>query len=656
MSGKYTIALAGNPNSGKTTLFNRLTGSNQKVGNWAGVTIEKKTGSYIKTGQDGRKETVDVVDLPGIYSLTPYSAEEIIARNYIIDEKPDLVVNIIDATNLERGLYLTFQLKKLGCSVIVALNMMDEVEENGTIIDFEKMSVLLGFPVIPISAIEGTGISAKMAKLMGKHTSSVAKGGVQKLIDKSNDILDHSYKNMPGYVPGKAGYAFDKTKFDLSQLKSADEIDFDEHSSEVYDQITKIVAESVKQGEKQVQAERSKKIDALLTNKWLGIPIFLAIMLIVFQLSFGWFGSIFSDAIDIFLNETLAGWVEVWFTSAGVSDWMLDLVVNGIIAGVGGVLTFVPQIVILFIFLTLMEDTGYMARVAFIMDRLFNKIGLSGKSFIPMIMGFGCSVPAVMSARTLDNEMDRKVTIMITPFMSCGARLPIYGFFIAAFFAAHAGIIMLFIYVLGIVIAIFSAWLLKKTLFRGPDAPFIMELPPYRMPDIYTYIKHIWEKARGFIIRAGTLIFAMSIVVWFLQGYNFALKAVDDPAESIFGVIGSVIAPLFGPLGFGDWRAADALLTGFVAKEAVVSVLEILYSPAELLVSFTPAVALSFMVFCLLYLPCLVAFVTIKRELNSWKLAVFAAAYQTVIAYVVAFIVYRVALVGWPHISMYFTG
>ncbi|WNY24630.1 ferrous iron transport protein B [Methanolapillus millepedarum] len=656
MSGKYTIALAGNPNSGKTTLFNRMTGSNQKVGNWPGVTIEKKVGSYVKTSSGGTKETVDVVDLPGIYSLTPYSAEEIIARNFIVDEKPDLVINIIDATNLERGLYLTFQLKKLGCAAIVALNMMDEVEVNGTRIDFEKMSKLLGFPVIPISAIEGSGISAKVAKLMGKHTSSVAKDGIKKLVEKCNDILDHSYKNVPGYVPGKAGYQFDHTKFNLSQLKNADEIDFDEHSSEVYDLITKIVADTVKQGERQVQAERSKKIDAVLTNKWLGIPIFLIIMLVVFQLAFGAVGSFFSDAIDVFLNETLAGWVEGWFTSAGVSDWMLDLVINGIIAGVGGVLTFVPQIVILFIFLTLMEDTGYMARVAFIMDRLFKKIGLSGKSFIPMIMGFGCSVPAVMTARTLDNEMDRKTTIMITPFMSCGARLPIYGFFIAAFFAANAGIIMLFIYVLGVIVAIFSAWLLKKTVFKGPVSPFIMELPPYRMPDLYTYFKHIWEKARGFIIRAGTVIFAMSIVIWFFQGYSFSFQAVDDPAESIFGVIGSIIAPIFGPLGFGDWRAADALMTGFVAKEAVVSVLEILYPGDSLLSFFTPEIALSFMVFCLLYLPCLVAFVTIKRELNSWKLGIFAAVYQTVIAYVVAFIVYRIALVAWPFLSVYFTG
>ncbi|WNY26862.1 ferrous iron transport protein B [Methanolapillus ohkumae] len=654
MAGKYTIALAGNPNSGKTTLFNRLTGSNQKVGNWPGVTIEKKIGTYVKPGKGESKEQVDVVDLPGIYSLTPYSAEEIITRNFIVEQNPDLVINIIDATNLERGLYLTFQLKKLGCPVIIALNMMDEVEQNGTLIDYEKLHQMVGFPVVPISAIEGNSLSAKMAKLMGSHTSEAAKGGIPKLIQKSNEILDNSYKNLPGYDPSKSSFSFDKTKFELSQLKDADEIDFDEHSSEVYAQITDIVAKTTKQGERQVQADRSKKIDKFLTNKWIGIPLFLIIMYIVFQLSFGAVGSLFSDWIDVFLNETLAGFVEEWFTSAGAADWMLDLVINGIIAGVGGVLTFIPQIVILFVFLTLMEDTGYMARVAFIMDRLFRKIGLSGKSFIPMVMGFGCGVPGVMAARTLDNEMDRKTTIVITPFMSCGARLPIYGLFIGAFFSAHAGWIMLFIYVLGIVVAVFSAWLLKKTIFRGPMSPFIMELPPYRMPDLYTYFKHIWEKARGFIIRAGTIIFAMSIVIWFCQGYNFAFQAVEDPAESIFGMIGSVIAPIFGPLGFGDWRAADALLTGFVAKEAVVSVIEILYTPAEFLAMFTPVIALSFMVFCLLYLPCLVAFVTIKRELNSWKLGLFAAAYQTVIAYVVAFIVYRIALVVWPYLSVYF--
>lgn len=650
---KYTIALAGNPNSGKTTLFNRLTKSNQKVGNWPGVTIEKKAGSYtkIKPGTED-KETVNVVDLPGIYSLTPYSAEEIIARNFIVDENPDLIINIIDATNLERNLYLTFQLKKLGCPMVIALNMMDEVEQNGTMIDFDKMSEMLGVPVIPISAIEGKSFSSKVAKLMGYKSSKVAEGGVERLIEKANEILDHSYKyfkDNPEAIPASgqkenvSAESFEKKKFDPALLKHADNIDYDEHSSEIYAEIGKIVSATVREGEKQVQQERTKKIDAVLTNRWLGIPIFLVVMFIVFELSFT-VGGFFTDLIDVFFNEYLAGFVEEWFAAAGTAEWMTDLVVNGIIAGVGGVLTFVPQIFILFMFLTLMEDTGYMARVAFLLDRIFTKIGLSGKSFIPLILGFGCSVPAVMAARTLDNEMDRKTTIFITPFMSCGARLPIYALFVGVFFTAYYGLTMLFLYVLGILVAIGSAWLLKKTIFKGPSSPFIMELPPYRFPDLYTYVKHIWEKTRGFVIRAGTIIFLASVLIWFLQGYDFSFSAVEDSADSILGVVGTVIAPIFEPLGFGDWRAAMSLFTGFIAKEAVVSTIEILYTPEDFEALFTPVIALAFMVFTLLYLPCLAAFATIKRELNSWKLAILAAAYQTAIAYIIAFIVYRVGL------------
>lgn len=659
---KYTIALAGNPNSGKTTLFNRLTGSNQKVGNWPGVTIEKKVGSYTKNAAGGDKETVNVVDLPGIYSLTPFSAEEIIARNYIVNENPDLVINIVDATNLERNLYLTFQLKKLGSPMIIALNMMDEVEQNGTTIDFEKMSEMLGVPVIPISAIEGKSFSSKVAKLMGYKSSKVAEGGIRRLMEKSNDILDHSSKYYPtasethspaGMTPGISADAFEKKKFDPSLLKNAGSINYDDHSAEIYEEITKIVSATVREGEKSIQQERTVKIDRLLTNKWFGIPIFLVLMGVVFQLSFGTVGSFFSDLIDVFFNEFLAGFIEEWFTAAGTSEWMMDLVINGIIAGVGGVLTFVPQIVILFVFLTLMEDTGYLARVAFLMDRIFNKIGLSGKSFIPMLLGFGCSVPAVMAARTLDNEMDRKTTIFITPFMSCGARLPIYALFIGAFFSAHQGLIMLTLYVIGIVVAILSAWILKKTIFKGPESPFIMELPPYRFPDLYTYLRHIWEKARGFIIRAGTIIFLASVLIWFFQGYDFSFTAVEDSADSIFGVIGSLIAPIFEPLGFGDWRATMSLITGFVAKEAVVSTIEILYTPEDFAALFTPLVAFAFMVFTLLYLPCLAAFATIKRELNSWKLALFAGLYQTAVAYAAAFIVYRGGLLVLPYINEY---
>ena len=637
-SAKYTITLAGNPNCGKTTLFNRLTGSNQKVGNWSGVTIEKKVGSYakIKPGTN-EKETVNVVDLPGIYSLTPHSAEEIIARNFIIDENPDLVINIVDATNLERNLYLTFQLKKLGCPMIVALNMMDEVEQNGTTIDFEKMSDMLGLPVIPISAIEGKSFSSKVAKLMGYKSSKVAEGGVERLIAKINETLDQSQD------PNQSQ---DRSR-DLNQdfPKEADDADDDIHSAEIYNEISQIVSATVFEGGKDILKNRTSKIDNVLTNKWLGIPVFLFLMGIVFTLSFG-IGSIFSHMIEDFF-DFLSGFIEEWFTAAGAAEWMTDLMVNGILAGVGAVLYFIPLIVILFLFLTLMEDSGYLARVAFLMDRIFTKVGLTGKSFIPMLLGFGCTVPAVMAARTLDNETDRKTTIFITPFIPCGALLPIYALFIGVFFAVHPafqGLIMLTLYVLGIVVAIVSAWILKKTIFKGPESPFIMELPPYRFPDLYTYLKHVWEKARGFIIRAGTIIFVASIIIWFCQGYDFTFNAVDDPIDSIFGTIGNLIAPLFEPLGFGDWRAVMSLIIGFAAKEAVVSAIEILFTPEEFEALFTPAAAFAFMVFTLLYLPCLAAFATIKRELNSWKLAIFAVTYQTAFAYAAAFIAYRIGL------------
>ncbi|MCL2549695.1 MAG: ferrous iron transport protein B [Methanimicrococcus sp.] len=654
---KYTVALAGNPNSGKTTLFNRLTKSNQRVGNWPGVTIEKKVGSYAMESPNaaGAKVTVHVVDLPGIYSLTPYSEEEIIARNFIVDENPDLIINIIDGTNLERNLYLTFQLKKLGCPMIAALNMMDEVEQNNTEIDFEKMAGMLGIPVIPISALEGKSLSAKAAKLAGYRSSKAAEGGVERLISKAGEILNRGRECFDDggdvYTSRRTeeteedrGEGVEKKKFDPALLKKAETIDYDAHSAEIYERIEKIISASVHEGERSVQQERTKKIDAVLTNKWLGLPIFLVLMLAVFQISFGAAGSFFSGLIDAGFNGLLAGFIESRFASAGASAWMTGLVVHGVIAGVGGILVFIPQLVLLFTFLTLLEDTGYMARAAFLMDRIFYKFGLSGKSFIPMLLGFGCSVPAVMAARAVDNEADRKVTIFITPFMSCGARLPIYVLFIGTFFAAHQGLIMLSLYVLGIIAAVVSAWLLKKTVFQGPQCPFIMELPPYRFPDLYTYLRHVWEKTRGFIIRAGTIIFVMSIVIWFVQGYDFSLTAVDDTSQSILGLFGTVIAPFFAPLGFGDWRAAVTLLTGFITKEAMVSTINILFTEAEFEALFTLPAAYAFTVFTLLYLPCVAAFSAIRRELGSWKWALAAAAYQTAAAYAAAFLVYRLGL------------
>ena len=668
---KYTIALAGNPNCGKTTLFNRLTKSNQKVGNWGGVTVEKKVGRYVKEKPNCacETETVNVVDLPGIYSLTPYSAEEIIAHNFIIDEKPDLVVNIIDATNLERNLYLTFQLKKLGCPMVIALNMMDEVEQNGTVIDFEKMSQMIGVPIVPISAVSGKGFFSNISRLMKKHSASAEENSIEKLIQKINALLDGSSKYFNSGLcefsvsenNGKMNETDETAEtvktsetaakmFDPSVLKNAEQINYDEHSAEIYAQIEKIVASTVSGGEKSLQQERSEKIDRLLTHRWLGIPIFLSLMGVIFYLSFGSVSSFFSRLIETFFGVILAGFIQNWFDSTGTAAWMSSLMVDGVIAGVSGVLVFIPQLLILFFFLTLLEDTGYLARVAFLMERIFDKIGLTGKSFIPMMLGFGCSVPALIATRVLDNEADRKTTILITPFMSCSARLPIYILFVGTFFAAYRGMIMLSLYVLGILVAVFSAWLFKKTIFKGPESPFIMELPPYRLPDLHSYLKHVWEKIRGFIIRAGTIILLASIVIWFAQGYDFSFHSVSDTSESIIGIVGSALAPLFEPLGFGDWRATVSLLTGLVSKELVVSVVNIMYTPMEFRSAFAPASALAFMVFTLLYLPCVAALVTTKRELNSMKWAAFAFTYQTATAYLLAFAVYRIGLFVTLHL------
>ena len=667
----FRFALVGNPNCGKTTLFNEITGSTQYVGNWPGVTIEKKEGKARKMEQDIR-----IVDLPGIYSLSPYSMEEIVARDYLLDEKPDVIVNIVDATNIERNLYLTTQVMELGIPVVVALNMMDAIEARGDVIDIDRLQKALGIPVIATSANKGRGIRELMQKAL--EIAQIAKKSetaiftydeaIEKALDQvqaqcSKAITKLNYngrwvalKLLEGDEKAKEKMNLPGTLYEkIKPIQEKLETDYDNDVETIIaDNRYRVIADMVKKTVKKKSANGeltlSDKIDKVVTNKILAIPLFLAIMFGLFQLTFGAIGSFTVDFVDVFINETLAGQLSKWLTNAGAADWVHSLVIEGIIGGMGSMLVFVPQIMILFFFLSILEDSGYMARAAFVMDRLLRKLGLTGKSFIPMLMGFGCSVPAVMSARTLENEKDRRLTIILTPFMSCGARLPVYAVFAAAFFAQNQGLVIFSIYILGIVVAILSGILLKKTLLKGEAAPFVMELPPYRLPTFKGLLIHMWDRGKGFIKKAGTIIFSAAVLIWLFQTFNFSFQMVEDPSESIMGVIGKIMAPLFAPLGFGDWRSSVALLTGFVAKEVVVSTMGILHGIGEdttqliasLQAAFTPLRAYAFMAFTLLYLPCVAAFATIKREMNSWKWTLFAVGYQTVIAWVVAFLIFQV--------------
>lgn len=650
-----TIALAGNPNSGKTTLFNRLTGTRQTTGNWPGVTVEKKVG-MIKYHRD----ILTLVDLPGIYSLSPYSLEEIVTRNFILDEKPDVVINIIDATNLERNLYLTLQLKRLGRPLIVALNMMDEIISHGDKLDTSKLQELLGVPVIAISAKKNEGMDELLdaVVLMANQNNS-------ELPDYDpdghrhehhhahqhehqhgqphphNPTHEHIHSHPDGIVhahPHPIGHH-------LSVSANHYPAETDEQTAELYRQASAIHDQVLVHSHPPHALTKSDKIDRILTGKWLAIPIFLLIMLLVFQITFSEnLGGRLTELLDVFFQDIIGGAVSSWLVAAQAPAWISSLLVDGIIAGVGGVLTFLPQITLLFIFLTLLEDTGYMARAAFIVDRIFQKLGLSGRSFIPMLMGFGCTVPAVMAARTLENERERRLTILITPFMSCGARMPIYAFFASLFFASNKGLVTFSMYFIGILIAILSAVIISA-LSRGKghtEAAFMIELPPYRLPDSKSLFLHVWDKVKDFVVRAGTLIFAMTIVVWFMQSFDLSLRVVSDNADSIFGVIGGLIAPLLRPLGFGNWQSAVALLTGLIAKESVVATIGILFTEQQMLSMFTPLSAYAFMTFTLLYTPCLAALGAIKREMNSWKWTGFAVLWQTGMAWSVSFLIYQI--------------
>lgn len=660
------IVLIGNQNCGKTTLFNALTGSFQHVGNFPGVTVEQKKG-FIKN----YKKEFELIDLPGIYSLSPYTSEEVVAIQFLLDDHPDFIINIVDATNMERNLYLTMQLMELNIPMMLVLNMMDEVVLNGFHIDVEILKKRLGMPVIPISASHMKGINQVIEALVQtiyepKHHFDLCREPLYEVIQSISALIEKKARQhdlplryaVTKLIEGDEDI-FKRLDIHLDEnlkieclLKDMEKEQGCDRESILVDMryaiIEDICDECVFMSSKTKQQVQSEKIDCLLTHRYLGIPIFIAIMLFIFYLTFYLFGAPLQDGMD-FIISLLTDWIVNGLKQIGVADWLRALIGDGILAGVGSVLSFLPVIVILFFFLSLLEDSGYMARVAFVMDRSLRKIGLSGKSFVPILIGFGCSVPAIMATRTLASEHDRKMTIILTPFMSCSAKLPIYGMMISAFFSSKAILVLITIYSLGILVAVVSALLLKKTVFVGESMTFLMELPAYRIPTFQNVWLNMWDKAKDFIHKAFTVIFIASIVIWFLQSFNFHLVMVEDSQQSILAWIGIKLAPFFKPLGFSDWRASTALLTGITAKESVVSTLMILTSSASstafnstLVTIFTPLSALSFLVFTALYMPCVAAFAATKKEFHSWYLAVLTAVFQTSVAYMVAFVIYQV--------------
>ena len=659
------VALAGNQNCGKTTLFNALTGSNQHVGNFPGVTVEKKEGKVR-----GHEE-IRIVDLPGIYSLSPYTSEEIVTRDFILNEQPDVILNIVDATNIERNLYLSLQLMELEKPMVIALNMMDEVNRSGNHVDVEQLSERLKVRVVPISASRRDGIDDLVAAVSAaaadeaKFDLDFCSGAIHRAIHSIAHIIeDHAQQaGIPKRFAATKLVEGDEPMQRLLNLHESDlniiehivkqmeeELGTDREAALAdmrYSYIESLVAQCVSRHHETREQQRSEKLDRWLTHKYLGIPIFLCIMLLIFYLTFvpigGTLQGLLESGIDMFVS-----WLDVQMEAWQVSSWLHSLVIDGICAGVGSVLSFLPLIVVLFFFLSLLEDSGYMARVAYIMDKALRKIGLSGKSFVPMLIGFGCSVPAIMSTRTLSSERDRKMTIILTPFMSCSAKLPIYGMITAAFFPQHAAVVMLGVYLIGILVAILCGLLFKQTLFKGNPVPFVMELPAYRIPDARSVLMHMWEKAKDFLHRAFTIIFAATIIIWFLQSYDFSFHAVSDASASMLAVIGEKIAWIFEPLGFADWRASSALITGITAKESVVSTLSILTGASTdaglssvLQTMFTPLSAFAFLCFTVLYMPCVAAFAATKRELGTLKEALFAVLFQTGVAYIVALIIYQ---------------
>ena len=658
-----TFALVGNQNCGKTTLFNQLTGSNQHVGNFPGVTVDRKDG-VIK----GYKNTL-ITDLPGIYSMSPYSSEEIVTRNFLLKEKPKAIINIVDATNIERNLYLTMQLLELNMPMVVALNMMDEMLGNGGTVLINELEAHLGVPVVPISAAKGEGIDELVSHVL--HVAYYQEKP-QFLQHLDNQALDRCINAIEHLIEDHAKKARIPLRFAASKLAENDsllleQLDLSQNEKEILEHIRKqleeessldcsaaiasdrfhsiinICRQTVKKPHESKERLRSQKIDQFLTGKYTGIPAFIGIMGIVFFLTFNVIGSFLQGILENGVS-IVTNYVDALLTQAQINVALHSLIIDGIFNGVGTVLSFLPIIVTLFFFLSILEDSGYMARVAFIMDKLLRKIGLSGRSIVPMLIGFGCTVPGVMASRTLSSRRDRQMTIILTPFMSCSAKLPIYAFFTSVFFPGKGAFVMIFLYVFGILTGIIFALILKGSLFKGEPVPFVMELPNYRMPGAKNVCQLLWEKAKDFLQRAFTVIFVATIIIWFLQTFDLRFNIVAESKESILAILAGYITPIFNPLGFGDWRISTALISGFMAKESVVSTLSILYgSTQSLLMSLTTPAALSLLIFCLLYTPCIAAIAAIKRELNGkWALIVVFG--QCLIAWLASFVVYHLIL------------
>ncbi len=656
------FALVGNQNCGKTTLFNALTGSNQHVGNFPGVTVEQKIGQ-VKEHKD-----CSIVDLPGIYSLRPYTQEEIVTRDFILNEKPQGIINIVDATNIERNLYLTLQLLELRIPMVLALNMMDEVRNNGGTIDVKALSRALGIPVVPIAANKGEGVSELMDQAL-----RVAGEGIRPQVYDFCDsespvhrclhavvhiIADHADKRgVPArfcttkLVEGDDESIFEKLYLDqnekeliehcIVQMETESGMDRNACLADMrYTFIESVVAGSVVKAHESRERLRSRAIDKVLTGKYTAIPAFIGVMFLIFWMTFDVIGQRLADWLDVGIGA-ITDVVDGALTNYGINEVIHSLIIDGIFAGVGGVLTFLPIIVVLFFFLSILEDTCYMARIAFVMDKLLRKIGLSGRSIVPMLIGFGCTVPAIMATRTVSSDRDRKMTILLTPFMSCSAKIPIYAFFTAAFFPKYKALVMISMYVLGIVVGIVAALIMKGTAFRGKPVPFVMELPNYRMPSAKNVALLLWDKAKDFLQRAFTIIFLASVIIWFLQSFDTRLNIVSDSSQSLLAIIGQAIATIFAPLGFGDWRAATALLSGFAAKESVVSTLEVLIGDMAISDLFTMRSAVSYLAFTVLYTPCVAAIATVHRELKSVLATIGVVLWQCGVAWLVSFIIYQ---------------
>lgn len=671
----FKIGLVGNPNSGKTTLFNRLTGSNQYVGNWPGVTVEKKEG-ILKN----HSLSANIIDLPGIYSLSPYSPEEVLTRDFIANDSPDLIINIIDSTNIERNLYLTTQLMELDCNIILAVNMIDILEKKGKIIDYTLLEKRLNIPVIPISAGKGNGLDKlilKASDILNKKSTSLRQknkifcDNIESIISKISDVIEiessistnkrfYCVKIFEDDFIITSKFNFNKeTKEKIETLKKQIPTDdtFDREiliADQRYKYICKVCRECIKQKAVYKNKNISNKIDLLATGKFTSIPLFIILMLIIFYITFGPIGNylklVFENIINIYIGQK----IENMLIFFGASDWSRSLVMDAAIRGVGSVISFLPQVLILYSLLSFLEDSGYMARAAFVMDKLLKKLGLSGKSFIPLLMGFGCSVPAVLGSRIIENKKDRFMTIFLIPFMSCSAKTPVYLLFASSFFPYHQTIVIFSIYVLGILIAILTAYIFKDSLFKGENSTFIMEMPEYKLPSAKNLWLHIWQKTKDFIERAGTVILGATIVIWFLESFDKNFTFVLDSSKSILASVGSLVAPIFNICGFGDWRAVVSLLTGLIAKESIVSSMALLYGSDNaahlsyiLTNSFSIYAALAFMVFVLLYTPCVAAVSAIYKEFGSLRLTIFSIIYQLFIAFLFSGLTFQLgSLIG----------